>query len=143
MIHESPKTGPGFTLIELLIVLAVIAILGAIALPMYRDYVVRTNRTDAIISLTELANLQEKYFSNELAYTSTLSDLNYSATSPEGWYQLSISTGGTTDYTLTATPIGTQDTDDPTCQQFTLNSVGQRSAVDGGDSDTTQTCWNR
>lgn len=143
MVDMSRQSKQGFTLIELLIVVAVIGLLTAIAVPMYRDYVVRSNRSDAIISLTELANLQEKHFSNELAYTSTLSDLNYSTTSPEGLYQLSITTTGTTAYTLTAQPIGTQDRDDSTCQQFTLNSFGQRSAVDAGGTDTSQQCWNR
>lgn len=143
MVRMSRQTTQGFTLIELLIVVAVIGLLAAIAIPMYRDYVVRSNRSDAMISLTELANLQEKRFSNELSYTSTLSDLNYSTTSPEGFYQLSINTTSTTDYTLTATPLGTQDRDDATCQQFTLNSFGQRSAVDGDGNDTSQQCWNR
>jgi len=143
MVGMSRQNGRGFTLVELLIVVAVIGLLAAIAVPMYRDFVVRSNRSDAIISLTELANLQEKHFSNELAYTSTLADLNYSTTSPEGLYQLSITTGATTDYTLTATPIGTQASDDATCQQFTLNSFGQRGAVDDGGNDTSQECWSR
>lgn len=132
----------GFTLIELLIVVAVIAILTAIALPMYRDYVVRSNRSDAIISLTELANLEEKYYSNQLSYTTAFSALSYSTTSPNRYYTLGIATNTTT-YTLTATPVGQQAADDDTCQQFTLNGFGQRSAVDSGGNDTSQKCWNR
>lgn len=143
MADMSRQSKQGFTLIELLIVVAVIGLLTAIAVPMYRDYVVRSNRSDAIISLTELANLQEKHFSNELAYTSTLSDLNYSTTSPEGLYELRIVTTATTDYSLIAEPLAAQDRDDPTCQQFTLNSFGQRGAVDSGGNDTSQQCWNR
>jgi len=143
MMTQHPARRRGFTIIELLIVVAVIGVLAAIAMPMYRDYVVRANRSDAIIALTELANLQEKFYSNEFSYTSTISDLNYPTVSPEGWYQLSVTTGAVVDYTLTATPAGTQDTDDDTCQQFTLNSFGQRAAEDGGGNDTTQECWNR
>jgi type IV pilus assembly protein PilE len=133
----------GFTLIELMIVVAVIAVLTAIAVPMYRDFVVRSNRSDAIISLTELANLQEKHYSNEMAYTTTLADLSYTNTSPEGFYSLGITTSATVDYTLTATPVGQQFQDDETCRQFTLNSFGQRSAQDSGGNDTSQQCWNR
>lgn len=133
----------GFTLIELLIVVAVIAILAAIAAPMYRDYVVRSNRSDAIISLTELANLQEKFYSNELRYTGTISELNYPTISPNEFYDLEIATGTTVGYTLTAEPRGQQDADDEACQEFTLNSLGQRSASNAGGGDTTQVCWNR
>lgn len=133
----------GFTLVELLIVVAVIAILMAIAAPMYRDFVVRSNRSDAIIALTELSNLQEKHYSNEMAYTTTISDLSYPNTSPEGFYSLAISTGAAVDYTLTATPVGQQLQDDDTCRELTLNSFGQRSAEDSDGNDTSQQCWNR
>lgn len=130
-------------MIELMIVVAVIAILVSIVVPMYRDYVVRSNRADAIIALTELANLQEKHYSNEMAYTTTLANLSYPATSPNDFYSLAITTSGTVDYTLTATPVGRQLQDDPTCQQLTLNSFGQRSALDSDGNDTSQQCWNR
>ncbi|MDZ7841007.1 MAG: type IV pilin protein [Gammaproteobacteria bacterium] len=133
----------GFTLIELLIVVAVIAILTAIAVPAYRDFVVRANRSDAIIALTELANLQEKHYSNEMSYTASFSNLSYPSVSPEGFYDLSVATNATVGYTLTAVPRGQQDQDDQTCQQFTLNSFGQRSAQDTGGNDTSQQCWNR
>lgn len=133
----------GFTLIELMIVVAVIAILVSIVVPMYRDYVVRSNRSDAIIALTELANLQEKHYSNELAYTTTLAALGYPATTANDFYSLNITTGSTVDYNLVATPLGRQFQDDPTCRRLSLNSFGQRAARDSGGNDTSQECWNR
>lgn len=133
----------GFTLIELMIVVAVIAILVSIVVPMYRDYVVRSNRSDAIIALTELANLQEKHYSNELAYTTTLSELGYPSTTANDFYTLNITTGATVDYNIIATPLGQQFQDDPTCRRLSLNSFGQRAARDTGGNDTSQECWNR
>ncbi|MGA8260305.1 MAG: type IV pilin protein [Arenicellales bacterium] len=131
----------GFTLIELMIVLAVIAVLTAIALPAYRDYVVRSNRSDAVVALTELANLEEKYYSNNLSYTTAFDALSYPQSSPNDFYALSIATGTTVGYTLTAKPKGTQKKEDKACQKLILNSFGQRSATDSGGGDTSQKCW--
>ncbi len=140
---EQETKNAGFTLIELMIVVAIIAILVSIVLPMYRDYVVRSNRSDAIIALTELANLQEKHHSNEMAYTAALSELGYPATTSNDFYSLNIVTGGTVDYNIVATPLGQQFQDDPTCRRLSLNSFGQRAARDSDGNDTSQECWNR
>jgi type IV pilus assembly protein PilE len=143
MIDIPVKSQRGFTLVELMIVLVIIAALVGFALPAYRDYVVRSNRVEAMVALTELANLEEKHFSNELAYTTTLSDLDYPQFTPDDHYQLSISNSANLDYILTATPRNQQLADDNSCQQFTLNSLGQRSARDTNGNDTTQECWSR
>lgn len=133
----------GFTMIELLIVMCIIAILTAIAIPSYREYVRRSNRSDAIIALTELANLEEKHYSNELAYTTTISDLGYDNFSPDGHYSLTIGNSANVDYILTATAASSSQKDDAPCQEFTLNSFGQRGAENGDGDDTSNECWNR
>jgi len=58
----------GFSLIELMIALAIIAILAAIALPSYREYVLRSNRRAAQTSMVDIANREQQYFAANRAY---------------------------------------------------------------------------
>ena len=64
----------GFTLIELMIVVAIVGILAAVALPSYRQYIVRAARIQAQTELLELASLQEKIFLNSNSYAYSVSD---------------------------------------------------------------------
>lgn len=59
----------GFTLLELMIVVAIVGILAAVALPSYRKYIVRSARIAAQTELLELASQQEKIFLNLNSYT--------------------------------------------------------------------------
>ena len=59
----------GFTLLELMIVVVIVGILAAVALPSYRKYIVRSARIAAQTELLELASQQEKIFLNLNSYT--------------------------------------------------------------------------
>jgi len=60
----------GFTLIELMITLAIVSILLVVALPSYRDYIVRGIRTSGQQFLMDLAQRQEQYFLDQRQYAS-------------------------------------------------------------------------
>jgi type IV pilus assembly protein PilE len=62
------KTQNGFTLIELMVVVAVIGILGAIALPQYSDYVTRGKLTDATAGLANRRVQIEQFFQDNRTY---------------------------------------------------------------------------
>lgn len=58
------KPSRGFTLIEMMIVVAIIAILAAIAIPNYQRYVIKTKRTDM---MSEMQNIASEIESRKLA----------------------------------------------------------------------------
>ena len=98
----------GFTLIELMITVAIIGVLAAVALPSYRQYIVRAARIEAQTELLELASLQEKIFLNSNAYACSVTAA-YNGTSgptpsacPAGTSGLGRTSGTTKDgkYTL-------------------------------------------
>ena len=62
------RAGAGFTLIEAMITVAIIGILAAVALPSYRDYILRGHLTDASNGLATIRAQMERHFQDNRTY---------------------------------------------------------------------------
>ena len=69
----------GFTLIEIMVVVAIIGILAAIAIPSYQNQVRKSNRANAQAFMLDVVNKQQLYLSTARAYAPTLADLQVTA----------------------------------------------------------------
>lgn len=146
-IHATGRRrGHGFTLIELMIVVVIVAILAAVALPAYNDSVRKSRRTAAKTAVLDMASREEKFYTTNNAYASTASNLGYAslpASIPDAAtndYQLSVAVDNTTNpptFTATATAQGDQAKDG--CGNFAVNSLGVKT-VSGGTL-TAADCW--
>lgn len=58
----------GFTLIELMVVAVIVAILAAVALPAYSDYVTRGRLTEAFSTLTTMQTRAEQFWADNRTY---------------------------------------------------------------------------
>jgi type IV pilus assembly protein PilE len=154
--QHHPRTG-GFTLVELSVTMVIAAILAAVAIPAYSNYVRKAHRTEAKSVLLDLASLEERYYTANNNYTQTPTDLGYSGTTPftigSGYYNITTlsfaaATAPTTalpggvpaTYTITATAVGNQ-LKDTACKTFTVTSGGAQSSTDSSNNPST-TCWN-
>lgn len=130
---------PGFTLIELMIVVIVISILSAIALPNYNNYVKRGRLTEALAALSDMRVKLEQYFQDNRTYTGacaagTLAPLP--ANSQYFSYTCPVLTATT--YTVQAAGTGSMDN-----FAYTIDQTNTRrtTGLPTGWSGSGNSCW--
>ncbi len=136
------KIKNGFTLIEVLIVVAILGIIAAVAIPSYSSYITKTRRAEAMALLTEVAGEQERYFSENNSYAAALTEIGYPADaidSEAGSYSVSITAQTATSFTLTAARVaGKPQERDDECGDLTINSIGTKGITGSG---SVADCW--
>ena len=135
----------GFTLIEVIVVVLILGILAAIAIPNYTEYIQRGRRADAKTALLQLAQWQERRRTETNSYataTAQLPGLANVQSNGQTIYTVTIAAGATANaYTLTATRAGVMAADP--CGDFTLTSLGIRGNLNLSGGRTSDQCWAR
>ncbi len=104
----------GFTLIELMIVVAIVGILAAIALPAYQDYVVRSKMSEVLAAIAACKTSVAEYAASKGIYPANVTDSGCSTVASKYLASLDVTagvvtavsrnTGASPECTLTLTP---------------------------------------
>jgi type IV pilus assembly protein PilE len=135
----------GFTLLELLIVLVLVGVVAALALPGFRQQMARVHRTEAMTALLQLQGAEEKFYLRHNAYTSNISDappagLGIPTATSSNRYLLSIAIADDRQsFIATAAPaLGGGQEADLECLAFSIDARGRRAVSGTRDA---RHCW--
>jgi type IV pilus assembly protein PilE len=126
------KPAPGFTLIEIMIVVAILGILVSIALPNYREYVLRARVVEAFSGLGSMQNTAEEYWNTSNPHTyAGLTPL------PTGQnFTFSLVSADASSYVLQATGTGPM-----LGYTYTIDQGGNRATTATVAWGTSTSCW--
>lgn len=124
----------GFTLIELMIVVVLVGIITSYAFFNSSESIKKAHRAEAKSLMLQVANQEERYYTENNAYGAMTAIGNASATlaTDSGNHNVTVTLADSdTSYTITATPVNT----DSECGNLTLTHTGVQGSAIAGD------CW--
>lgn len=130
----------GFTLIEVMIVVVIIGILSAIAMPLYTQYVQNARRAEARALLMENAQYMQRFYTQNGSFSRTLAGTAPVLPNTANTYydfDNDAATLTTTTYTVRAKPKAGGPMASDKCGQLTLTNTGVR----GSSKLTAAECW--
>jgi type IV pilus assembly protein PilE len=131
------SAGRGFTLIEMMIVVAVIGILAAIAIPSYVDYVRRGKIINATQRLSDARVRMEQAFLDNRAYPTACPAFVTAAASNDA-FAFTCSANTATTYTVQADGIAAKGMSG---FQYTINERNQRTSTGPTGWTASNNCW--
>ncbi len=137
------RSSSGFTLIEMMIVVAIIAIVSAIAVPSYNEYVLRSRLQDATASLATKQVQLEQWFQDRRTYAgSGLGTAPCANDTANRNFDFSCNgTENAAGYTLTATGKGTMAGFSLTVNQANQRTTAAVPAGSGWALPAPNNCW--
>jgi len=144
----------GFTLIEIMIVIAIVGILVAVAMPSYTSYIARANRADARTQLIQASLFMQKFYAANDSYKTDRSGTTVSNAMPASLknspatgtalYTLNVQAANDADFELRMVPVSGGKMSTDKCGSFTINSAGAKNVWINnatGSAALRDECW--
>ena len=119
----------GFTLIELMIVVAIVGILAAIALPAYQDYIVRSKMSEGVAAIASCKTSVAEYAATKAAFPTDVTSAGCSTLATQYVSGLTVAAGVITVAMTTATGI-------TAACNLVLTPLGTATAITGWTGST-------
>lgn len=125
------KNQKGFTLIELMVVVVIVGILSAIAIPQYSDYIRRSRVPDAVSGLSTRQTQMEQFFQDNRTYVGGCAESTY----PQGKFAFTCESTANA-FSFTATGV-----DQMAGFVYTIDQAGTKTSTITAGSSAAEAGW--
>jgi len=128
------RTQRGFTLIEIMIVVAIVGILSAVAIPMYTAYMARGKLVEAQSALTSARVSIEQYYQDNRTYA------GFTCPAATRYFSYACTLAADS-YTLTASNVAGQGLGAANSYAYTINASNAKATTRFAGAASTAACW--